>query len=257
MAIVYRTDGAWGSGKGSQLVPAEVDYNFYALANQISALSVNPTPPLHIANFVTSGDTFSCIMSDASTIGPLTLPLSAFNWRGYWHPSTAYSVLDVFCVDDVGFYLVTIAHTSGVSFNESILVGTDFALAKLLGATTLYDLSFYYPGVPGAGLSSGSPLFQFVAVRPCYVPTSSEAQNAGQVYMATPPSSDLNFEIGVSSGTEAAGYIHVPSGSNTGYIVLHNDITLAAGDVLSVYQASSPSGADLSVSIMMLRGAPS
>lgn len=253
MGIVYRTSGAWGAGKGAQLTPDEIDSNFYELLMRVLAAEANPAHPVNIASFTISGTQFSVIMSDSTVQGPFTLPIATFKWRGKWAPATMYAPLDLFYLDDQGLYVVSVAHTSGSTFDPAIQISLVACLVQLLGPTTIYDMAFYYPGVPGAGLASGSPLFQFVAPRACYIPASSTASDQGSVYMATPPTGNLSFAIAVNGGT-AAGHVIVPSGSNVGYIDLAANLALNAGDVLTFAQTSTPSGAGLSVSMLTLRG---
>jgi hypothetical protein len=73
---IYRTSGAWGAGKGSNLTPAEVDENFYGHEQRIDDLESSPTEPNQIANIIQTGDTITIVMEDATTFGPFTLPRS-------------------------------------------------------------------------------------------------------------------------------------------------------------------------------------
>jgi len=73
---IYRTAGAWGAGKGSNLTPAEVDENFYGHEQRIEDLEGSPVEPNQIANIIQTGDTITIVMEDASTFGPFTLPRS-------------------------------------------------------------------------------------------------------------------------------------------------------------------------------------
>ncbi|WSH59835.1 hypothetical protein U8P68_10940 [Rhizobium ruizarguesonis] len=74
--ITYRTSGAWGAGKGSNLTPAEVDDNFYDLDGRVTELEDNPPSPNQIADITQSGNQITIVMDDASTFGPFTLPRS-------------------------------------------------------------------------------------------------------------------------------------------------------------------------------------
>lgn len=74
--ITFRTAGAWGPGKGSNLTPAEVDENFHDLDGRVSEIEENPPSPNQIADITQAGDQITIVMEDASTFGPFTLPRS-------------------------------------------------------------------------------------------------------------------------------------------------------------------------------------
>lgn len=74
--ITFRTAGAWGPGKGSNLTPAEVDENFNDLDGRVSEIEDNPPSPNQIADITQTGDQITIVMEDASTFGPFTLPRS-------------------------------------------------------------------------------------------------------------------------------------------------------------------------------------
>jgi hypothetical protein len=256
MSVVYRTSGAWGAGKGSVLLPTEVDNNFFQLMTRIAALQTNPAQPVNIASFTVTGSSFSVNLTDGTSKGPFTLPVAVFKWRGAWQPDTAYNAMDLLYLDNLGLYIVLQGFTSGSSFVPTLSLNSSACLTQVMGFPTLYDLGFYIPGIPGQGVASGAPMFQFVASRPCYIPASSEADDAGQVYLQTPPSAQLSCTIGAGSSNNV-GSVVIPSGSNAGYITLHSAVSLSAGEVLAVYPPASPSGAGLSVTLTMLRGASS
>lgn len=67
MAIIYRTTGAWGTGLGANLTAAQVDNNFYELAEAITALEENPTAPAEITNITQSGTVVTVHLSNGSS----------------------------------------------------------------------------------------------------------------------------------------------------------------------------------------------
>jgi hypothetical protein len=137
MAITYRTAGAWGSGKGANLVAGEVDTNFYGLDQRLITVETNmPDAAISIAYFTISGNTFSVHMTDGSTQGPFELPQLAWNFRGDWAPSTVYNVNDVFTANG-SVYMVLINHTSAMVFDAGATDGS---------ANPLYGLLLTYPG---------------------------------------------------------------------------------------------------------------
>lgn len=122
MALTYRTTGAWGAGKGGNLLPAEVDANFYELAQQIVALGAGPAPA-EIDTITLVGTQLTFTLSDARVFGPFTIPRAAFRWRGEWAGATAYAENDVVSVDGAGVFLVLIAHTSASTFDAGATSG--------------------------------------------------------------------------------------------------------------------------------------
>jgi hypothetical protein len=109
--LTYRTLGPWGSGKGANLQPSEVDSNFYSLAQAIVNIQDNPEEPNGIYSITVSGTQMIITLSDGTVLGPYTLPVLTFRWRGEWGPYDSYAQLDVFTVTHQGIYMVQVAHT--------------------------------------------------------------------------------------------------------------------------------------------------
>jgi hypothetical protein len=135
MTLIYRTIGPWGPGKAANLLPAEVDANFWQLAEEIVTLQSNPAVPNGIESISVSGTQMTIYLNDGSVMGPFTLPVLMFRWRGEWQPSTSYAELDVFTVLNTGIFCVLIAHTSGTSFDPNLTIGGQPALQQLFGST--------------------------------------------------------------------------------------------------------------------------
>jgi hypothetical protein len=135
MTLTYRTVGPWGPGKGVNLQPTEVDSNFWQLAEDIVSLQSNPAVPNGIASISVSGTQMTIYLNDGSVMGPFTLPILMFRWRGEWQPSTSYAELDVFTVLNTGIFCVLIAHTSGTTFDPALTIGGQPALQQLFGST--------------------------------------------------------------------------------------------------------------------------
>jgi hypothetical protein len=114
--ILYRTAGAWGPGTGANLTAAQVDGNFYDVAQRVRTLELNPPAPVEITSFVATGDQLYIHMSDGSVKGPLTLPAVRWFFRGVWTPNTNYSRDNVVTAPDNAVYLVTFAHVSALTF---------------------------------------------------------------------------------------------------------------------------------------------
>lgn len=131
MPITYRTAGDWGAGKGGNLTPAEVDGNFYDLAQQIAGLELGPTPA-EIDTISVVGNQMTITLDDARSFGPYTIPTAAFRWRGAWAAATPYLVNDLVTVAGQGVFLVLVAHTSDSTFDPDYLVGSDIAYQLVL-----------------------------------------------------------------------------------------------------------------------------
>lgn len=117
MTIVYRTDGAWGLGKGSNLTPAEVDGNFYFLDQRVSTL-LDGLLPAGIDTISMTGAELTFVLDDVggTTFGPFTIPPAALRWRGDFAGATSYLKNDIIS-HETGIYLVLQAHTSDAEFD--------------------------------------------------------------------------------------------------------------------------------------------
>ena len=134
MDITYRGTGAWGPGKGANLQPAEVDTNFWNIAQAIVDLESNPAQPVGIDSITMSGSSMTIHLTDGSTMGPFLIPVLTFVWRGEWQPSTSYSELDVFTVFAEGIFMVLVPHTSDTFFDGAFTVGGAPAYLQLFGS---------------------------------------------------------------------------------------------------------------------------
>jgi hypothetical protein len=135
MDLTFRTLGAWGSGKGANLTPGEVDTNFWELAQAIVDLTANPALPVGIASITVSGTQMTITLTDGTVMGPFELPVLTFRWRGEWQPFSTYAVLDVFTVTNTGIYMVQIEHTTGAAFDAGLLIDGLPAYLMLFGST--------------------------------------------------------------------------------------------------------------------------
>jgi len=138
IALTYRTNDntRWGTGQGSNLGSAEIDQNFWNLAEAIAGLETASSLPNGIASITVVGTQMSITLTSGTVLGPFTLPVLMFNWRGAWEPGTNYAPLDTFIVAGVGIFTVMEPYFSPVTFNPT-QVGTDGnpVLNQLFGAT--------------------------------------------------------------------------------------------------------------------------
>lgn len=134
MDITFRLAGPWGPGKGANLAPSEVDNNFWSVAQAIVDLQNDPAQPVGIENISVSGTQMTITLTDGTVMGPFTLPVLTFRWRGEWQPATAYAELDVFTVTNVGIFMVLLAHVSDTTFDPAYTVGGLAAYLQLFGS---------------------------------------------------------------------------------------------------------------------------
>ena len=136
---IFRTDDGtrWGAGKGADLTAVEADLNFWAVLERIVAMKTDPPVPVGIANVVVNGTQMTVVLTDATVLGPFTLPYAAFTWRGNWAPVTSYGLLHIVKVLGQGVFLVIKAHESLATFDPDQVVGGDFVYIRMLGSTEL------------------------------------------------------------------------------------------------------------------------
>jgi len=142
MAVIYRTDGAWGSGKGSNLSPAEVDGNFYDIDTRVTSIEDNPVDPVVPTAINIEGSAFTMGLSNGDTLGPIAITMPMPTWRGPWNATVAYNELDFFTAPDGGLGAVMIPHTSGLTFDWGELDGDT-------------GLPLYRQLIGGSGTTSG------------------------------------------------------------------------------------------------------
>jgi hypothetical protein len=137
LALTFRTLGPWGAGKGGALTWGEGDNNIWELAQSIAGFVADTPVPVGIATITVSGTQMTIMLTDGTVLGPFTLPVLTFRWRGAWLPTTSYAVLDVITDSATGIYMVQIAHTSGTTFDPNLLIGGLPAFLQLFGIATM------------------------------------------------------------------------------------------------------------------------
>lgn len=252
---VYRTNDVakWGTGKGADLTPTEVDTNFWDMLVRIVALETGGIPANGIANFVVTGSSFVVVLDDATELGPFTLPLATFGWRGDWQPETTYAAFDVFRVygEFNGIYVVLDSHTSGLTFDPDD--ATD--------SGALYSQLFAIPTKEITGFCAGAMPADFIPI--LYVATGAITIPwpflGSTGYVGTPPDVDKTFEVWrfslSSDGDEQIGSFIVGTDGAFEFLMPGDGLvptTLATGDVLKVIGAPDPGGmSDFTVSLLL------
>lgn len=130
--ITYRTSGAWGPGAGANLTAAQVDGNFYDVAQRVQYLEIHGIQPVQITSFQAIGNQLYIYMSDGTVNGPLLLPEVRWFFRGNWQPGIVYALNDVVAAPDSGIYLVIFTHTSGTAFSANANDGQGHTFYSLL-----------------------------------------------------------------------------------------------------------------------------
>lgn len=133
MSLAYRTPGAWGAGKGANLIPAEVDENFFELYGRVVTLEDNPIQPVSVSSYTQSGNTYTVHYTDGSSDGPFLLPVARFVWKDEWQPSTSYNPFDLFYVLSDGLYTVIQDYESGTDFDPTVANSDGPLISKMLG----------------------------------------------------------------------------------------------------------------------------
>lgn len=238
MSLKFRTrdDARWGAGKGANLNPVEVDENFWDLLQRLQTVEENPAQPLQIGNITVSGNRMTITLSDGATsFGPFTLPQAVFRFTGAYQGAREYAAFDVFTAND-GLYLVLVEHTSDAAFDPDAQITGQALYQFILPFPNLYDIGFFFPGTPGAGITSGAAMFTLIANRKFYLPAGLTGSIAS---LETAATAALTFSIR-KNATEI-GSISVAAGATAATLAFSAAVQFDAGDRLRVLR---PSGLD-------------
>jgi hypothetical protein len=195
MTITYRTAGAWGAGKGSNLTAAEIDTNFWELKAAIDNVQQDEPVGIDTSNgFTVSGSTFTVTMSDGTVFGPFNLPRSTWVWQGEWQTATAYSENDVF-TNGASLYLVLRDHTSDAStFSATATDGAGRDLYETMIEFPSIDYGVVaYADLPAA---SSSIIGARAFVTDCNTETFRATAAAGGSYKVPVHCDGTNWKVG-------------------------------------------------------------
>lgn len=194
--MLYRTEdlARWGAGKGSNLLPVEIDANNWEIEGRLEAVEAAAGAAANgIANVTVTGSQMTVWLDDGTALGPHTLPTAMIRYRGDWTTSTAYGEMDLVAVPDVGLYLVLADHTSDTS-------GFD-ALAEDGAGNPLYRYLFPMGTGGGAGASVSDEGSQIVAA-----PTDLNFVGPG-VSIADDNDGSVTINIGATAVSEEGNQI--------------------------------------------------
>lgn len=258
-AVTFRTTDSlrWGPGQGSNLTATEIDINFWVLLSAVQSLQAAANTNAGIDHLVIANNQLFVHLTNHFVLGPYTLPVAQWNFRGDWRPSTAYDAFDV-VTDSRSVYLVLLAHVSNSLFspNASDGIGHNWyglllqAAPPELPQTGVHGQVLQWQTSPGdvrwftqtrnIGLYLETPPdpIEYVVE---YAFTESTLFPAGlvqsQFSVGTRPTGDQEFDLFMDGGPIGSVTFH-PTGPAT--IVFLADTTFAAGQVLSVKGPSVP-----------------
>ncbi len=249
MTVIFRTAGAWGSGKGVNLTPAEVDGNFHDHEQRIADLETSPPEAISIEGIEATGNLLTITLTNGATHGPFVLPSASWHWTGEYQAGAHYLVNDVFAHAGA-IWLVLVEHTAPSVFNPVLFSGSGHVYNELLApAEQPYDLALFFPGrVP----ADGSVLLQHVAARAFALPKDLADSIALLRVAAT-----ANFVLPIEVNGTAVGQIVFSGpaesdGTQRATFEFSAAVALARGDRLAVLAPEGPdalddTAADLSV----------
>ena len=247
MAIIYRTLGAWGPGKGADLTAAEVDGNFYDHEGRIADLETNPPDAVSIDTIDVTGNLLTITMTDASVQGPFVIPTTRFRWVGEWLPSVEYFENDVF-FNDLSIYVVLFDHTSATTFDAERFDSVGFIYQEMIAVPDAFmDIGFFYPGQPASAITFGEDMFAFRAVRSFYLPQDLTDSRAGFGVAHVHDQTYSILKNGIVIGTWSP---------DTGF-AFTADVQFSANDVLSVVAPLleyDETARDLTMTLVGVRG---
>jgi hypothetical protein len=117
MTIVYVTTGPWGTGTGAQNSAAQIDGNFYTLAQGLAAVEADLDVGKRI-DFVTYTEANMTFTYTDATTQVIPLPIAVMTYVGEWTNSTPLTRLNLFSVNGLGFYQVLQDHITPASPTE-------------------------------------------------------------------------------------------------------------------------------------------
>lgn len=126
------------SVKGSDLTPTEVDDNFESIRDFVEALETDGGfTGRGIDSIDVTDDQMTITLTDATELGPFTLPTTQFNPMGDWVTATSYAVQDCVVSTDAATlgngYACIEAHTAGTFATD--LAASKWVLIVRRGAT--------------------------------------------------------------------------------------------------------------------------
>lgn len=256
--ITYRTTDPdkWGTGKGANLTPGEVDLNFWELTQALSSIAA--LEPVEISNITVADGAMTVHLENGTTYGPFALPVAAFNWRGEWEDGTSYERNDVFLAglgETRGLYLVLQNHEtdSDSGFNPSAGNMQGPFVTLMMPMPNRYDIGFFFPGVVGTGIEDGEAIFTLVANTPFWIPDDFEGSTAS-FKTESEPDEEMVFLI-YKNDEEIGAFV---TGGSEPFFGMTSDgpVQFMPGDRLRVLKPGSvdPDARDFAMNFAAYRG---
>lgn len=225
--MLYRTTGAWGTGKGSRLTKVEIDQNFYDLDQRLVAVEASVAAGVNPISYITSnGAALYIHMTSGEVYGPILLPAIRWSDTGAWSAGRAYFINDVFTINGDGIYHVLQDH---VSDNE-------FDAARQIGLEDVYSMLIAVPNPAPIINVSAAAVVLTSAHANAYVRCSNASGTDVYIEAGTfdPPTEIHLRQTGVGpinilygdSGT----FVNLPAGSDLGTNLLGATVTLKCVD---------------------------
>lgn len=250
--LVFRTDDVtrWGDGKGANLTPTEVDLNFWILLELYLALAENPAEPNEIVSITSTDNQLTITMADSSTFGPFDLPIATWTWRGVWAGNTAFNKFDLFNQSN-GLYLVLQDHTSNSTFDSEAGNIAGRYYSHLIHYPTTMDIGFFFPGLPGTGITAGNPMFSYEA-RHTFFFNADLPDSGASVDVAF--TADTSFDIKINN--LVIGSVDFAASDTTATFTFDNDVQFLPGDKLKIITPTSidATAINLTVTLVATRG---
>lgn len=249
----FRTNDAtrWGTGLGRNLTPTEVDLNFWILLDLFQTLEANGTQPDQISSITSSNNQLTVHMDDGvTTYGPFDLPMATWTWRGNWAPNTAFNKFDLFNESN-GLYLVLQDHTSNSTFDSEAGNIAGRYYSHLIPYPVTFDIGFFFPGLPGTGITDDKPIFSYLAAHTFFLNADLPGSLAS---VDTAFTSATDFDIRINS--LSIGTLSFGAGATSGTFTFADDVQFVPGDKLKVIKPASvdTTGADLTVTFAGTKG---
>jgi hypothetical protein len=267
-SLTFRTtdDTRWGAGNGMDLTATQIDINFWVLYTALLAIQEHQDASAAISEFIVNGDQFSVKLTNHVVLGPFTLPVAAFNFRGPWQANAVYNINDVFtATDSFGqsalWLVIWPVPNSGATFFQgsndgnghnfyvemlsapppelpidgnpgSVLVMTDLdSPGSVAWQQLTRNIAFYIEDVP-------NPLEQVVRYMCPDIMTLPEGLTGSLAFAGTAPTSTQQYEV-LWNGA-VVGSINFSPSPDHGTFTFNHTITLEPGDLLTIVAPSVP-----------------
>jgi hypothetical protein len=273
--LTYRTADAtrWGGGQGSDLAAVTIDLNFWAIFTAIKALEAASHTTVSI-DFIsqTAGNQLFIHLTNSAVLGPFIIPSSQWDPRGRWQPSTPYAPFDTVSDPSGNLYLVTLAHTSALTFNPFATDGSGHDLYALIieaplsnlpingivgqylvftgGSPTFSEwrnayrnLALYIPGQPQAGVT----LFQYCCTEDMFFPVGLEGS---VVFAATQTLTTVSYPLFKNGNAIGAIIFNGPSPDSVS-VQFVEQVNFVAGDVITMNGPSAPDAQQAGISFTL------